>query len=174
MLLACKYEEVFVPSVDEFVMITDKAYTKKEVLNMVPIYSLPFDGIHSIVLNIFNSLKYLFLILFFFGTLRRKLWWICYNSTCLYQPRTFSWEDSSKQLKLTKRLVSTTSIRISFSLYARKIINWQLILNETDLARAFGIFHDWVVLGGIWGAQVLAIDAGCSSYIHCPVLSLQV
>lgn len=74
MLLACKYEEVFVPSVDEFVMITDKAYTKKEVLNMVPIYSLPFDGIHSIVLNIFNSLKYLFLILFFFGTLRRKLW----------------------------------------------------------------------------------------------------
>ncbi|KAM7475212.1 hypothetical protein LguiB_022455 [Lonicera macranthoides] len=34
MLLACKYEEVFVPSVDEFVMITDKAYTRKEVLNM--------------------------------------------------------------------------------------------------------------------------------------------
>ena len=79
MLLACKYEEVFVPSVDEFVMITDKAYTKKEVLNMVPIYSSPFDGMHPLyctfVLNIFNSPKYLSLILnFFLGTLRRKLW----------------------------------------------------------------------------------------------------
>ncbi|VFR02527.1 unnamed protein product [Cuscuta campestris] len=34
MLLACKYEEVSVPVVDDFVFISAKAYTKKEVLDM--------------------------------------------------------------------------------------------------------------------------------------------
>ena len=35
MLLACKYEEVLVPVVDDLVFISDKAYTRKEVLEMV-------------------------------------------------------------------------------------------------------------------------------------------
>lgn len=35
MLIACKYEEVLVPTVEDFVLITDKAYTRNEVLNMV-------------------------------------------------------------------------------------------------------------------------------------------
>lgn len=35
MLLACKYEEVAVPIVDDLVIISDKAYTKQEVLDMV-------------------------------------------------------------------------------------------------------------------------------------------
>ena len=35
MLIACKYEEVSVPTVEDFVLITDKAYTRNEVLNMV-------------------------------------------------------------------------------------------------------------------------------------------
>lgn len=35
MLLACKYEEVSVPLVDDFVFISDKAYSRKEVLEMV-------------------------------------------------------------------------------------------------------------------------------------------
>nr|GMC94833.1 G2/mitotic-specific cyclin-2-like [Ipomoea batatas] len=34
MLLACKYEEVAVPIVDDLVIISDKAYTKQEVLDM--------------------------------------------------------------------------------------------------------------------------------------------
>ncbi|XP_059623327.1 G2/mitotic-specific cyclin-2-like [Cornus florida] len=34
MLLACKYEEVSVPVVDDFVFISDKAYTRKEILEM--------------------------------------------------------------------------------------------------------------------------------------------
>ncbi|CAK7329092.1 unnamed protein product [Dovyalis caffra] len=34
MLIACKYEEVSVPVVDDFVLISDKAYTRKEVLDM--------------------------------------------------------------------------------------------------------------------------------------------
>lgn len=34
MLIACKYEEVLVPTVEDFVLITDKAYTRNEVLNM--------------------------------------------------------------------------------------------------------------------------------------------
>lgn len=34
MLLACKYEEVSVPVVDDLIMISDKAYTRYEVLNM--------------------------------------------------------------------------------------------------------------------------------------------
>ena len=35
MLIACKYEEVSVPTVEDFVLITDKAYTREEVINMV-------------------------------------------------------------------------------------------------------------------------------------------
>lgn len=35
MLLACKYEEVSVPIVDDFILISDNAYTRKEVLDMV-------------------------------------------------------------------------------------------------------------------------------------------
>ncbi|XP_017970209.1 PREDICTED: G2/mitotic-specific cyclin-2 isoform X2 [Theobroma cacao] len=34
MLLACKYEEVSVPLVEDFVLISDKAYTRKDVLDM--------------------------------------------------------------------------------------------------------------------------------------------
>lgn len=35
MLLACKYEEVSVPVIDDLILISDKAYTRKEVLEMV-------------------------------------------------------------------------------------------------------------------------------------------
>lgn len=35
MLIACKYEEVSVPTVEDFILITDKAYKREEVLNMV-------------------------------------------------------------------------------------------------------------------------------------------
>nr|XP_043634139.1 G2/mitotic-specific cyclin-2-like [Erigeron canadensis] len=34
MLLACKYEEISVPVVDDFIVISDKAYTRTEVLDM--------------------------------------------------------------------------------------------------------------------------------------------
>jgi cyclin B len=37
MLLACKYEEVSVPVVGDLIHISDGAYTKKEVLEMVTI-----------------------------------------------------------------------------------------------------------------------------------------
>jgi len=35
MLLACKYEEVSVPVVEDLILISDRAYTRKEVLEMV-------------------------------------------------------------------------------------------------------------------------------------------
>lgn len=35
MLLACKYEEVTVPVVEDLILISDKAYTRNEVLEMV-------------------------------------------------------------------------------------------------------------------------------------------
>jgi len=35
MLLACKYEEVSVPVVGDLILISDRAYTRKEVLEMV-------------------------------------------------------------------------------------------------------------------------------------------
>ena len=35
MLLACKYEEVSVPMVEDLILISDRAYTRKEVLDMV-------------------------------------------------------------------------------------------------------------------------------------------
>lgn len=36
MLLACKYEEVSVPVVGDLILISDKAYSRKEVIEMVP------------------------------------------------------------------------------------------------------------------------------------------
>ena len=39
LLLACKYEEVSVPVVDDLILISDKAYTRREVLDMVHINS---------------------------------------------------------------------------------------------------------------------------------------
>ena len=35
MLIACKYEEVSVPIVDDLILISDKAYSRKEILDMV-------------------------------------------------------------------------------------------------------------------------------------------
>jgi hypothetical protein len=32
MLIACKYEEIYAPEVRDFVYITDKAYTREEIL----------------------------------------------------------------------------------------------------------------------------------------------
>ncbi|GAA0150077.1 kinase activator [Lithospermum erythrorhizon] len=45
MLLACKYEEVSVPVVEDLILISDKAYTRKEVLNMerLMVNSLKFN-----------------------------------------------------------------------------------------------------------------------------------
>lgn len=34
MLIACKYEEIYAPEIKDFVYITDKAYTKEEILEM--------------------------------------------------------------------------------------------------------------------------------------------
>lgn len=34
MLIACKYEEIYAPEIKDFVYITDKAYTKEEILQM--------------------------------------------------------------------------------------------------------------------------------------------
>ncbi|KAK1552711.1 hypothetical protein Q3G72_022178 [Acer saccharum] len=34
-MLACKYGEVSIPIMEDFVLISDKAYTRKEVLDMI-------------------------------------------------------------------------------------------------------------------------------------------
>lgn len=43
LLLACKYEEVSVPVVDDLIVISDKAYTRREVLDMVKTIFLHLD-----------------------------------------------------------------------------------------------------------------------------------
>lgn len=45
MLIASKYEEIYAPEVRDFVYITDKAYTKEEILKMEQaiLYALDFD-----------------------------------------------------------------------------------------------------------------------------------
>ena len=35
MLLACKYEEISVPVVEDLIIISDRAYTREEILEMV-------------------------------------------------------------------------------------------------------------------------------------------
>ncbi|GJX77550.1 G2/mitotic-specific cyclin-2 isoform X2 [Tanacetum coccineum] len=45
MLLTCKYEEIYVPVVEDFIVISDKAYTRDEVLMMEKeiVYTLQFS-----------------------------------------------------------------------------------------------------------------------------------
>lgn len=58
MLLACKYEEVSVPVVEDLVLISDKAYSRKEVLDMVVhinhIYTIQINATRNFH-NFFNS-----------------------------------------------------------------------------------------------------------------------
>lgn len=44
MLLACKYEEVSVPVVDDLILICDRAYTRADILEMVN-NPTPFDSV---------------------------------------------------------------------------------------------------------------------------------
>ena len=53
MLIACKYEEMYIPTVEDFVYITDGTYTTKQVLEMVRILELMI----SKYLNNFVSLE---------------------------------------------------------------------------------------------------------------------
>lgn len=55
MLLACKYEEVAVPVVDDFVYISDKAYKRKEVLEMVAIYTIHSNLCSCLLLICFKA-----------------------------------------------------------------------------------------------------------------------
>ena len=53
MLIACKYEEMYIPTVEDFVYITDGTYTTKQVLDMVRKLELMIN----ITLNNFVSLE---------------------------------------------------------------------------------------------------------------------
>lgn len=56
MLLACKYEEIYPPEVKDFVYITDRAYTKEDVLQMefLILSALQFDLTFPTALRFFE------------------------------------------------------------------------------------------------------------------------
>lgn len=57
MLLACKYEEVSVPVVEDLVLISDRAYTKGQILEMV-MFSY-FSTVHlnvNLIINLCPSI----------------------------------------------------------------------------------------------------------------------
>ena len=56
MLIACKYEEMYIPTVEDFVYITDGTYTTKQVLDMVRKLELMIN-ITDQYLNNFVSLE---------------------------------------------------------------------------------------------------------------------
>ncbi|XP_022895161.1 cyclin-B2-3-like isoform X2 [Olea europaea var. sylvestris] len=58
MLLACKYEEVSVPVVEDFILISDKAYSRKEVLDMEKLM------INTLQFNLSVPTPYVFMIRF--------------------------------------------------------------------------------------------------------------
>ena len=47
LLLACKYEEVSVPVVEDLVIISDRAYTKGQVLEMVISFNIVCAYLHN-------------------------------------------------------------------------------------------------------------------------------
>lgn len=50
LLLACKYEEVCVPVVEDLVLISDRAYTREEILEMVKLLEISFEFIIIIII----------------------------------------------------------------------------------------------------------------------------
>ena len=48
MLIACKYEEMYIPQVEDFVYITDEAYKSKEILSMVRILYFHFIDLYTL------------------------------------------------------------------------------------------------------------------------------
>lgn len=91
MLLACKYEEVTVPVVEDLILISDKAYTRQEVLDMVSIY-LSASVLYKIRLNLFQSFKeYVevsYPIMTFAGEINGEhltVQFLCSNSICVYE-----------------------------------------------------------------------------------------
>ena len=67
MLLACKYEEVSVPVVDDLIFISDKAYSRNEILEMV----LKSSTIFSLIL-LKQQPKLKFFFIFFVLFFKRK------------------------------------------------------------------------------------------------------
>ncbi|EOY26705.1 Cyclin B2,3 isoform 1 [Theobroma cacao] len=55
MLLACKYEEVSVPVVEDLILISDKAYSRKEVPDMVCNSTFSFHDFTPIFLTSLNQ-----------------------------------------------------------------------------------------------------------------------
>ena len=55
MLIACKYEEMYIPQVEDFVYITDEAYKSKEILSMVRILYFYFTKLFTIMFIWINS-----------------------------------------------------------------------------------------------------------------------
>ncbi|XP_041009822.1 G2/mitotic-specific cyclin-B-like isoform X2 [Juglans microcarpa x Juglans regia] len=47
--VACKYEEIFVPLVEDLVLISDKAYTREEVIDMEKVIVLLIEEEEEIV-----------------------------------------------------------------------------------------------------------------------------
>ena len=82
MLLACKYEEVSVPVVEDLILICDRAYTRADILEMVPIMRLHLFDTMQIKSCIFRALT--------LGLYRREQLWTGSSSTCRFRPRTAS------------------------------------------------------------------------------------
>ena len=63
MLLACKYEEISVPVVEDLIQISDRAYTREEVLEMVIIFFFLFHLAMSVFAVIIILLAICFVVL---------------------------------------------------------------------------------------------------------------
>ena len=63
MLLACKYEEISVPVVEDLVIICDRAYTRSDILEMVHPKTLTFSQtflifFHRPIIFFFSQIRY--------------------------------------------------------------------------------------------------------------------
>lgn len=97
MLVACKYEEVNVPVIEDMILISDKAYTRKEVLEMVT--QIFFQ---KKCYQFLTDCKFLVV-----KMCRRNWWWTSFSSTYQSLHHMCSYDDFSKQRFLTKRLAES-------------------------------------------------------------------
>lgn len=116
MLIACKHEEIFSPHIKDFVYITDKAYTREEVLRMEEeiLQTLQFQILSPSALRFYELIAYFFnfnMKQFMFGRYLLEISLIHYNMT-----------------KYTPSILASTAAYVTMKYF--KFTNYQVIYSS--------------------------------------------
>ncbi|KAJ0679688.1 putative cyclin domain-containing protein [Helianthus annuus] len=106
MLLGCKYEEVTVPIVNNFIVISDEAYTRSEVLDMEK------EMMNALEFNLSVPTPFVFVKRFLKAARSYKRWSYCFPPSLLAAAAVFTAEST---LKGSKQWTKTSEFHSQYS-----------------------------------------------------------